>query len=155
MIYLSILSIKINILFLGEHCKMAAHHSCLSLKPIFHCNVKPFVLGTFVSPNAKDSTFVLPNARNTNMLVSLALGDAHFSRYLTQNPQHEPVEYRLRWVPNANFLHWPCTFHFCCVDFICVGWPTRTPFPVEYGLKFLLEWTNQEIVDLSEYEQFP
>ena len=43
-------------------------------------------MGTFVSPNAKDKTFALPNARNTNMLVSLALGD-------------------------ANFLRRPCTFH--------------------------------------------
>ena len=43
--------------------------------------------GTFASPNAKDSTFALPNAKNTNMLISFALGD-------------------------ANFLRWPCTFHF-------------------------------------------
>ena len=72
------------------------------LKPIFHCDTKPFVLGTFASPNAK----------NTNMLVSLALDDANFSCHLTQNPQRESVENRLRWVPNANFLRWPCTFHF-------------------------------------------
>ena len=56
-------------------------------KPIFHQNAKSFALGTFASPNAKDSTFALPNARNTNMLVSFALGD-------------------------ANFLRWPCTFFF-------------------------------------------
>ena len=52
-------------------------------------------------------TFALPNAKDTNMLVSFALGDAHFF----VNPQRESGEYRLRWVPNANFLHWPCTFH--------------------------------------------
>ena len=46
-----------------------------NLKPIFHCDAKPFALGTFASPNAKDGTFALPNAKNTNMLVSLALGD--------------------------------------------------------------------------------
>ena len=34
----------------------------LNLKLIFHCNAKPFVLGSFGSPNAKDSTFALPNA---------------------------------------------------------------------------------------------
>ena len=39
--------------------------------PIFHCDAKPFALGTFPSPNAKD----------TNMLVSFALGDANFSRH--------------------------------------------------------------------------
>ena len=66
------------------------------LKPIFHQNAKSFALGSFASPNAKDSTFALPNARNTNMLVSFALGD-------------------------ANFLRWPCTFLFFCVYFIRVG----------------------------------
>ena len=65
------------------------------------------------------------------MLVSFALGDANLSSHLTQDPQRESVEYRLRWVPNANFLRWPCTFHIFCEDFICVGYPTRTPFPVE------------------------
>ena len=58
---------------------------------------------------------------DTNMLVSFALGDANFSRHLTQNPQRESVEYRLRWVPKAKRLRWPCTFHVFCVDFICVG----------------------------------
>ena len=79
---------------------------CVGYTPIFHCDAKSLALGTFASPNAndstfaspnaKDSTFALPYARNTNMLVSFALGD-------------------------ANFLRWPCTFHFLCVDFIRVG----------------------------------
>ena len=55
------------------------------IKPIF--DAKPFALGSFASPNAKDSTFALPSAKYTNMLVSLALGD-------------------------TNFLHLPCTFFF-------------------------------------------
>ena len=42
-----------------------------NLKPIFHCDVKSFALGTFASPNAKD----------INMLVSFALGDANFLRW--------------------------------------------------------------------------
>ena len=53
---------------------------CL-VKPIFHYDAKSFALGTFASPNAKDSSFALPNARNTNMLVSFALGDANFLRF--------------------------------------------------------------------------
>ena len=44
------------------------------------CIAKSFALGIFASPNTKDSTFALPNARNTNMLVSFALGDANFIR---------------------------------------------------------------------------
>ena len=59
-----------------------------------------------VSPNAKPKICVTPIA----------------------NPQRESVEYRLRWVPNAQFSHWPCTFHFFGVNFIRVG-------SVEYGLK--------------------
>ena len=66
-----------------------------------------FALGDAKVPNASSfafwwnigfssSTFALADARNTNMLVSFALGD-------------------------ANFLRWPCTFHFFCVYFICVG----------------------------------
>ena len=43
---------------------------------IFHCNARPFALGTFVPPNAKD----------TNMLVSFVLGNANFSRHPMQNP---------------------------------------------------------------------
>ena len=53
----------------------------MTVKPIFHCDPKLLALGTFASPNAKDSTFALPNAKNTNMMVSLALGDANFSRF--------------------------------------------------------------------------
>ena len=50
-------------------------------------------------------------------------------------PQCEPMECRLHWVPNAKFSRWPCTFHVVCAHFIHVGLPTRTQFPVEYGLK--------------------
>ena len=41
-----------------------------TLQPIFHCDAKPFALGTFASRNAKD----------TNMLVSFVLGDGNFVR---------------------------------------------------------------------------
>ena len=34
-----------------------------------------------------------------------------------------PMEYRLRWVSNVKFSHWPCTFHVVCAHFICVGYP--------------------------------
>ena len=47
--------------------------------------------------------------------------------------QHEHVEYRSRWVPTRWCSHLPCTFHVFCIDFICIGKPTRTQFPVKYG----------------------
>ena len=85
------------------------------LKPIFHQNTKLLALGTFASANAKDSTFALPNAKNTNMLVSLALGDANFLRrpctFLFFCVDFIPVEYRWRWVPGFGSLRWACTFH--------------------------------------------
>ena len=67
-----------------------------TLKPICHCDAKLLASGNFALPNAKDSTFALPNTKNTNMLVSLVLGD-------------------------AKVLRRSCTFHFLCVDFIRVG----------------------------------
>ena len=87
--------------------------------------------GTGVGLDPQRLTFALPNAKDTsNMLVSFALGDA--------KPQRESVEYRLRWVPNAKSLRWPCTFHVFCVDFICVWCPTQTQIPVEYmGLRLI------------------
>ena len=63
------------------------------VKPIFHQNAKYLASGTFASGNAKSSTFALADARNTNMLVSFALGD-------------------------ANFLRWPCTFHVYFMLFV-------------------------------------
>ena len=50
-------------------------------KNMIKAYIPSFMLGTFASPNAKDSNFALPNARNTSMFVSLALGDANFSRF--------------------------------------------------------------------------
>ena len=49
------------------------------VKLIFHCDAKPFALGTGVGLDA------LPNAKDTNMLVSFPLGDANFSYPPTQN----------------------------------------------------------------------
>ena len=66
------------------------------LKPIFHQNAKYLASGVGVGQCTRCQNFALPNAKYTNMLVSLALGDANFSRR-------------------------PCTFHFFGVYFIRVG----------------------------------
>ena len=42
------------------------------------------------------------------MLVSK---NAKFALPATHKNLRKSVEYRLRWVPNANFLQWPCTIH--------------------------------------------
>ena len=84
------------------------------LKPIFHCDAKPFALVAFASPKAKD----------TNMLVSFALGDAHFLRHPTQNPNVSQwnigcvgSQMQISCVGHIHFM-------FVCVNFICVWWPT-------------------------------
>ena len=65
---------------------------------------------------------------DTNMLVSknakiCVTPNANAKICITPkaNPQREQVEYRLCWVPNAKFSHWPCTFNFFGVNFIRVG----------------------------------
>ena len=80
----------------------------------------------------------------TNMLVSkntkiCVIPHAKHKICITPNakPQCEPMENRLRWVPNAEISHMPCIFHVVCTHFILVGYPTRTQFAVEYGLKML------------------
>ena len=70
--------------------------TCWYLKPIFHQNTKYLASGVGVGQCSRRQNFALPNAKYTNMLVSLALDDANFSRR-------------------------PCTFLFFCVYFIRVG----------------------------------
>ena len=64
----------------------------------------------YIPPERKtsDRTFALPNARNTNMLVSLALGNTNFSRR-------------------------PCTFHFFGVDFFALGSKRKPHFQWNIG----------------------
>ena len=66
------------------------------VKPIFHQNAKYLASGVGVGQYTRRQYFALPNAKYTNMLVYFALAD-------------------------ANFLRWPCTFHFLCVDFFTLG----------------------------------
>ena len=54
--------------------------------------------------------------------------------YPTRFTRRQSVEYRWRWAFWRWGWRWACIFHIFCVDFICVWCPTRTPFPVEYGL---------------------
>ena len=101
-----------------------------SLKPIFHQNAKYLASGVGVGQCTRRQNFALPNAKYTNM-VYFALGT--FFAFLP-NAFYPTVEYRWRWAFWRWGWRWPCTFHIFCVDFICVWCPTRSLFPVEYGL---------------------
>ena len=70
----------------------------MGFKPIFHCDAKPFALGTGVGLDPQHHTFVSPNAKDTNMLLSFALGDANFFVSPNAKPKRESVKYRLHWV---------------------------------------------------------
>ena len=48
-------------------------------------------------------------------------------------PQRESVEYKLRWVPDANILRWACRFYVVYFLFPCVGYPVCSG----YGLQFI------------------
>ena len=52
---------------LGVHVQggyvLEPYITCQSFKPIFHQNATYLALGTFASPNAKNSTSASPNAR--------------------------------------------------------------------------------------------
>ena len=85
--------------------------------PIFHCDAKPLTLGPGVGT---------PNATILRWVYQHRIGitpDAKPKICVSPNakPECKSVEYRLRWVPNANLSRWACTFHILCVDFICVG----------------------------------
>ena len=85
-------------------------------KPIFHCDAKTFALAE--TPNAK---FCVENTNMSKNAKICITPNAIFKMCISPNakPKCKSVEYRLHWVPNANFSHWP--FHFLCVDFIHVG----------------------------------
>ena len=55
------------------------------------------------------------------------------------NPRRQSVEYRWRWVPNANFLRWPCTFPFFWCRFH-LRWVANTK-PISSGI-----WALKSIV---------
>ena len=83
---------------------VSANFSYMSpLKPIFHCDAKPFALGPGNGLDPQRHSFMLgiPTCWYLKTL-KFALPNA--------KPQRESVEYR---VPNIKFSHWPCTFFWC------------------------------------------
>ena len=113
-------------------CQTLSCSLLLNIKPIFHCDANYLASGVGVGQCPRRQNFVL------GIPTCWYLG-ANANPYICVTPDAKPrpqsVEYRWRWVPNAQFLRWPCTFHVFCVDFIRIGHPTQTPFPVKYGLK--------------------
>ena len=114
----------------------------VTLKPIFHCDAKYLALGLALG-NAPDARILHWRYQHVGVFwhyltlkfASTPTPKLKFAFSSTTNPRCQSVEYRLRWVPTQNAGVGHVHFMFFYVDFICVWYPTRTSFPVEYGLK--------------------
>ena len=125
-----------------------------ALKPIFHCDAKPFVLGTFA----------LPNAKYTNMLVSFALGDAIFSRHPTQNPNASQWNIGCVGFQTQNFRVGHVHFMFFVLISFGLGCQHKCSFQWNMGLSFnkmpcvIVSWTkcgsNEMLFVLSQKVRF-
>ena len=130
---------------------LALGNSPIVLDPIFHCSANPFALGPRVGLDTERHDFALgiPISQTQHDPLSIQcdplstkcdplstqrdpLSTQRDPLSTQREPQREPVEYGSRWVCKG--LHWACTFHVVCVNFIHAGYPTRTWFLVEYGL---------------------
>ena len=94
----------------------------LDIKPIFHCDAKPFTLGPRVGLDTQRHNFVLPIPTcwylKTLKFKFHPNPNDRISATPNANPQREQVEYRWRGA-GIGHVH----FMFFCVDFICVGQP--------------------------------
>ena len=108
------------------------------LKPIFHCNAKPFALGPGIGLDTQCHNPALPIPTcwylKTRKFALPPTPNLKFALPPTPNPDASRWNIGCVVYQNAKFSRWQCTFHFFGVDFICVWWPTQTQFPVEYGL---------------------
>ena len=85
----------------------------LRLKPIFHCDAKLLELGA-----RRNTKFAFPPTQTPNA--------------------SESVEYRLCWVPNAKFLHWPCRSHVVYPVFLLCWVPNWDKRCSQWNMDFSL-----------------
>ena len=64
------------------------------------------------------------------------------------NPQHNQVEYRWHWVPNARGWRSACRFHVVYFLFPRVGYPMQTQFPLEYGLTCIAYISRSRVIEI-------
>ena len=111
------------------------------LKPIFHQSTKYLASGVGVGQCTQRQNFALPNAKYTNMLVPLALGDAHFSqRYLkvafypTQNPNASQCN-----IDCVGYQRKILALAMCISLFLCQSYSRWVPF-FQWNMGFRLCW---------------
>ena len=133
-------------------------------KPIFHCDAtalrwssppqrQNFALGIPTCWYLKSRKFALPRTRNPNPKQHSQLGPSWAQLGPNGGPPwpnrgptgahmecclgRQSVEYRLRWIPNAKFSRWPCTFLFFGV---LISFALGPVFQWNMGLKMLYLW---------------
>ena len=117
----------------------------LIVKPIFHCDAKPFTLGPRVGLDPQHHIFVL------GIPTCWYLKTLKFALPPTRN-----IKFALAQTQNPNMSQWNIgcvSYCLCQLGFrkesvaICVGCPTRTTFLVEYGLNYLVEYGLNYLVE--------
>ena len=84
--------------------------SVYQFKPIFHCNLKPLVLGPCVGLDPQHNDFALP------IPTCWSLKTLKCALPPTRNPNTRQWNIS-RVGSNTKFFRWPCTFHFCVCPF--------------------------------------
>ena len=99
-----------------------------SLKPIFHCDAKIFALGPCIGRDPQCQNFAL------DIQTFWYLKTGKFMLPPTQTPKASQWNIGCVWDPtqNSRVGHVDCTLFS---PFFRVGYPTRTLFSMEYGLK--------------------
>ena len=112
----------------------------VTVKPIFHCNAKPFALDRRVGLDPQRELFTLEI-----LICSYLKANTKYHRP-NANPQgpnanphphpwtqREQMEYSLHWVPLHWGSRWPCTFHVSCVNFFALGSQREPSFQWNMG----------------------
>ena len=102
-------------------------------KPIFHCNTKYLASGVGVGqcPRCQNYALEIPTCWYILALPNAKIcvtPDTKPKICVTPdaNPRRQSVEYRWRWVPNAKFLRWACTFHVHFMLFMSISCASGT-----------------------------
>ena len=105
------------------------------LKPIFHQNAKYLAWGAGVGQCPRRQNFALGIPTCWYLKCeNLHYPTPNLKFALAPMPNPDASQWNIGCVGSQpECCCWPCIFHVFCVDFICVWYPTRTPFPVEYG----------------------
>ena len=96
---------------------------CFTFKPIFHQNAKYLASGAGVGQCPRRQTFALEIPTCWYLKCeNLRFPTPNLKFALAPTPNSDASQWNIGGVGSGvGSLRWACTFHFFCVDFICVG----------------------------------